>query len=72
MTDDQILDCFIPSFKLKYEESENIQTDCVNTVVFNLHQIRKMNFFFEGGGHPPYEYAQLALSHLVSEILKKF
>ena len=30
-----ILDCFLPNFKLKYEDSENIETDCVDTVVFN-------------------------------------
>ena len=41
----QILDCFIPNFKLKYEDSENIEADHVNTVVFNLHQI-KQEFFF--------------------------
>ena len=28
-----ILDCFIPAFKFKHEDSENIKTDCVNTVV---------------------------------------
>ena len=30
-----ILDCFIPNFKLKYEDSENIKADRVSTVVFN-------------------------------------
>ena len=30
-----ILDCFIPDFKLNYEDSENIKADLVNTVVFN-------------------------------------
>ena len=39
-----ILDCFIPNFKLRYEDSENIKADCA--VVFNLNQI----FFFLGGG----------------------
>ena len=34
-----IFDCFLPYFKLKYENSENIKADCVNTVVFNLHQM---------------------------------
>ena len=38
------LDCFIPNFKLKYEDSENIKADRVNTVVFNLHQSKQMNF----------------------------
>ena len=34
-----ILDCFIPNSQLKYEDSEHINTDCVNTFGFNLHQI---------------------------------
>ena len=34
-----ILDCFIPNFKLKYDNLENIKTDFVNTVIFNLHEI---------------------------------
>ena len=44
-----ILDCFIPNFKMKYENSENMNTDRVNTVVFNLHQIKRLAFFL---GHP--------------------
>ena len=32
-----ILDCSIPNFKMKYEDSENIKADCVSTVVVNLH-----------------------------------
>ena len=40
-----ILDCFIPKFKLGYDDLENIKTDCVNTVVFNLHQIKRLKFF---------------------------
>ena len=40
-----ILDCFIPIFKLAYEDSENIKADCVSTVVFNLHQIKRRAFF---------------------------
>ena len=39
------LDCFIPNFKLKYEDSEDIKADRVNTVVFNLHQIKCWAFF---------------------------
>ena len=31
-----ILDCFIPNFKLKYKDSENIKADRVNTVDFNV------------------------------------
>ena len=41
-----ILDCFIPKFKLKYENSEKIKAGRVNTVVFNLHQIKRPGVFF--------------------------
>ena len=44
-----ILDCFIPTFKLKYDDLENIKTDRVNTVVFNLHEIKQLKFFLR---HP--------------------
>ena len=44
-----ILDCFIPKFKLKYDDLENIKTASVSTVVFNLHQIKRLKFFW---GHP--------------------
>ena len=27
-----ILDCFVPNVNLKFEDWENIETDCVNTV----------------------------------------
>ena len=40
-----ILDCFISNFKLKHENSENVKVDCVNTVVFKLHQIKHLVFF---------------------------
>ena len=40
-----ILDFFIPNFKLKHEDLENIKTDCVSTVIFNLHQIKRRAFF---------------------------
>ena len=40
-----ILDCFTPNFKLKYEDSENIKADCVDTIVCNLHQIKHRAFF---------------------------
>ena len=46
-----ILDCFIPIFKLKYANSENIKTDSVDTVVFNLHQIKQRNFFGTPDSH---------------------
>ena len=46
-----ILECFIPKFKLTYDDVKNIKTDRVNTVVFNLHQIKQLKFF---GGHPVY------------------
>ena len=42
----QILNCFIPKFKLEYGNLENIKTDCVSTVVLNLHQIKRLKFFF--------------------------
>ena len=35
----------MPNFKMKYEDSEDIKTNRVNAVVFNLHQIKQMNFF---------------------------
>ena len=38
-----ILDCYVSSFKLNYEDSENIKADRVNTAVFNLHQIKQRN-----------------------------
>ena len=41
-----ILDCFIPKFKLEYDDLEHIKTDCVNAVIFNLHQIKRLKFFF--------------------------
>ena len=40
-----ILNCFIPNFKLKCEDSQNIEADSVNRVVFNLHQIKRRAFF---------------------------
>ena len=40
-----IFDCYIPNFKLKYEDLENIKADNVNTVAFNLHQIKRQAFF---------------------------
>ena len=39
-----ILDCFIPKFTLKYDYLENIKTDRVNIVFFNLHQISQSFF----------------------------
>ena len=42
-----ILDCFIPNFNLKYEDSENIKSDLVNTVVFSLRQIKRQAFFWD-------------------------
>ena len=43
------LDCFIPNFKLKYEDSKNIKSDRINTVIFNLDQIKRRAFSL---GHP--------------------
>ena len=42
---------FYTKIELKYDDLENIKTDCVNTVVFNLHEIKQLKFFF-GGGTP--------------------
>ena len=42
------MDCFIPKFKLEYDNLENIKTDSVNAVVFNLHQIKHLKLFFLG------------------------
>ena len=41
-----ILDCSIPKFKLKHENSENIIADSVTIVVFNLHQIKRLALSF--------------------------
>ena len=53
-----ILDCFILSFNFTYEDLENIKTFCVDTVVFNLHQIKQRNSF----GTPIYETVPLSFS----------
>ena len=50
-----IFDCFILKFKLEYEDLENIKTDCVNAVVFNLHQIKRLKFFL---GHLVFQLFQ--------------
>ena len=42
-----IVDCFIPKFKLEFDDLENMKTDSVNTVVFNLHQIKHLKFFWD-------------------------
>ena len=42
-----MLDCFIPNFKLTYEDSQNIKADRVSTVLFNLHQIKRRAFFWD-------------------------
>ena len=41
---------FCTKIKLKYDDLENIKTDRVNTVVFNLHEIKQVKVFF--GGNP--------------------
>ena len=30
---------------MEYDNLENMKTDCVNTVVSNLHQIKRLKFF---------------------------
>ena len=37
----------MPNFKLKYDDLENIKTDCFNTAVFNLHEIKQLKFFWD-------------------------
>ena len=51
-----ILDCFIPKFKLEYDNSENIKTDHVNAVVLNLHQIKRLKFFLEQPVYQAHQY----------------
>ena len=44
------LDCFITNFKLKFEDSENIKADRVDTVVFSLHQTKCWAVLFGTAG----------------------
>ena len=44
-----ILDCSIRNFRLKREDSENIESDRADTVVFKLHQLKPLTFLLE---HP--------------------
>ena len=44
-----ILDCSVSNFMLKYDDSENVKADRVNTVVVSLHQIKRRAFYL---GHP--------------------
>ena len=37
---------FYTKIKLKYDDLENVKTDRVNTVVFNLHKYKQLKFFF--------------------------
>ena len=48
-----ILNCFIPKFKLKYDDLESTKTYRVNAVVFNLLQIKQRKFFL---GHTVYKH----------------
>ena len=48
-----ILDCFMPNFKSKYEDLENIKAYRVNTVVSNLIQNKCWVLFF---GTPGYSF----------------
>ena len=43
-----VFDCFIRHFKLMYEDSGNKEKGYTDTVVFNLHKIKQVNFL---GGH---------------------
>ena len=42
-----ILDYFIPKFKLEYDDLENIKTAGVSRVIFNLHQVKRLKFFWD-------------------------
>ena len=53
-----ILDCFIPNFK--YEDTGNIKTECVDTVVFNLDQIKQERTFL---GHPVHDLRPLSFMY---------
>ena len=53
-----ILNCFIPNFKLKFDNSQNIKAYRVNTVVSNLNQIKRRAFIL---GHPVYDDFMLIL-----------
>ena len=59
-----ILDCFTPKFKLKYDDLENIKADRVDTVVFNLHQIKQSFFFDTWYNHCKEKYSELKALHL--------
>ena len=54
------LDCFIPNFKLKNEDSEK-KPDRVNTVVFNPHQIKQRKF----SGTPGTRHHQPAIYNVI-------
>ena len=40
-------DCFMSNFQVKYDDSENIKTDPVNTVAFNLTSNQTEELFLE-------------------------
>ena len=42
-----ISDCFIPDSELKYEDLDNITTDCVDLFVFSLYQSKRQAFFWD-------------------------
>ena len=41
-----ILDCFIPNFKLKYGDPENMKADCLNTLSFSTYIELNVGHFF--------------------------
>ena len=43
------LNCFMPNFTLKYGNSEGIKSDRVNSVISNLHQIKRRTFYGTSG-----------------------
>ena len=42
----------MPKFKLKYDNLENIKTDRVIVVLYQIKQLKFVFFFGGGGGHP--------------------
>ena len=59
-----ILDCFIPKFKLKYDNLENIKTDRVNTVVSTCLKSNSQSFL----GDTRYRLPRTTLFELICRV----
>ena len=53
---------------MKYEDLENIKADCLNAVVFNLHQIKHGNFV---GGDPVQVYGDQSIPGQLKKHVRK-